>query len=216
MGILYIYVCKNNLMKRASVLLTIVCLFFVSDLFAQIDSVQLKSRKYSQFDFTFQSIPFLSGAIISWADLDLLDYNFEWSVDNIVQINDTLPFFNYRFSAEGIFTVKLIATHIASATDRTNSLLIQVQDTIQIPNVFSPNGDGINDDFLVLSDGITPLEILIYSRTGVLVYKFKAPIINWDGRNSSGQEMNEGVFYYIIKSDNPNIPEKTGFFHLYR
>jgi gliding motility-associated-like protein len=203
-------------MKRATILVSIIFVFSITDLFAQIDSVQLKSRNYTLFNFTFFNLSFYNGDTIKWKDVDLEDYEFEWSVDDVNQVNDTLPVFNYHFTAEGNYKVKLIATHIASSEKGTDSLLIQVQNTILVPNVFSPNGDGINDDFLILSDGITPLEITIYSRTGVLVYKFKAPIINWDGRNSSGQEMSEGVYYYILKSDGPIVPEKTGFFHLYR
>ncbi len=96
------------------------------------------------------------------------------------------------------------------------SRVVPVRDTIIVPNVFSPNGDTHNEQFIVRSNGITPLEISIYSRTGMMVYKTKAPIIIWDGRNSSGTEMSEGIYYYILKSDDPNIPEKTGFLHLYR
>ena len=91
----------------------------------------------------------------------------------------------------------------------------QIIDDIRVPNVFTPNGDGLNDLFIVRANGIVPLEISVFSRTGTLVFNTRSPIIVWDGKSSSGSELSEGTYFYVLKSDDPAIPVKKGFFHLY-
>jgi len=204
-------------MKKANILICFILLISVSDLFAQIDSVQLKPRRdYSLFEYTFFTTSFYNGDTIKYKEVDLSDYSFQWFVNDIEQINDTLPSFHNKFTSEGNYKIKAQILHISSAISAADSIQLPVQDTLLIPNVFSPNGDGINDDFIIMADGITPLEIAIYSRTGVMIYKYKAPVIVWDGRNSSGAEMSAGVYYYILKSDNPTISDRVGFIHLFR
>ncbi len=77
--------------------------------------------------------------------------------------------------------------------------------------------DGINDFFIVKSNGVTVYSIQIFSRSGVLVYKAEAPTLIWDGRNLSGQEMHPGTYYYVIRpASGSGRFEKTGFVLLYR
>lgn len=75
-----------------------------------------------------------------------------------------------------------------------------------IPNVFSPDGDGINDLFFLPGKGD---EILIYDRWGKEVCLCKA----WDGKNSRGAECPAGVYYYLRTSMKENT---VGFVHLVR
>ncbi len=87
------------------------------------------------------------------------------------------------------------------------------EEELLIPNVFSPNGDGINDLFVIegLEEGD---EIAIYNRWGIKVYEFVNINDAWDGRTTSGQKCSTGVYYYFIKRKNN---EKTfkGFIHLF-
>lgn len=85
-------------------------------------------------------------------------------------------------------------------------------DTLDIPNGFSPNGDGINDFFVI--DGISnfPGNVLfIYNRWGNLVYKKREYSNTWDGRsNINGvmfeQELPNGTYYYILDLNNDQKP----------
>jgi len=86
-----------------------------------------------------------------------------------------------------------------------------VCDTLDIPNGYSPNGDGINDTFEI--DGLSnyPGNILyIYNRWGNLIYKQKDYQNDWNGRsNVSGamfdSELTNGTYFYILDL---NIGEK--------
>ncbi|MDW3650722.1 MAG: PKD domain-containing protein [Bacteroidia bacterium] len=74
-----------------------------------------------------------------------------------------------------------------------------------IPNVFSPNGDGINDNFRITYDGREVFTIKVYDRWGRLMFEDEnSPINGWNGKASNGQDASDGVYYYSI-----NIGSKT-------
>jgi gliding motility-associated-like protein len=72
---------------------------------------------------------------------------------------------------------------------------------VDIPNAFTPNGDGINDYFFPrqwLSNGIINFHLQIFNRWGELVYETKnTDGLGWDGR-LNGQEQPSGVYVYRI------------------
>ncbi len=71
----------------------------------------------------------------------------------------------------------------------------------QLPNVFTPNGDGVNDFFRPFPyKYITEVDIKIYNRWGNLVFSSTHPDILWDGKNQdSKQPCSDGVYYYICR-----------------
>ena len=68
-----------------------------------------------------------------------------------------------------------------------------------LPNVFSPNGDNINDLYIPLPYMfVEKIDMKIYNRWGNLVFKTEDPDINWDGTNiESNNKVPDGVYYYI-------------------
>lgn len=78
----------------------------------------------------------------------------------------------------------------------------QKQPVYELPNVFTPNGDGINDVFVpmpsITPDLITKVDMHIFNRWGRFVYETKDIYINWDGRASgSGQPCATGTYFYV-------------------
>ncbi|HXP48581.1 MAG TPA: gliding motility-associated C-terminal domain-containing protein, partial [Bacteroidia bacterium] len=69
-----------------------------------------------------------------------------------------------------------------------------------VPNVFTPNNDGQNDNFLIKAYGYSSYHIEIYDRWGLLEYTSDTPWAPWDGKDMSGVMVSDGVYYYIIKS----------------
>ncbi len=78
---------------------------------------------------------------------------------------------------------------------------------IDAPDTFSPNGDGVNDLFVIpgISDYVGN-EIFIYNRWGGMVYNMKNYDNSWDGRSDNsafGSEiLPQGVYYYVVKLGN--------------
>jgi len=86
-----------------------------------------------------------------------------------------------------------------------------------IPNVFTPNGDGIYDYIEVVTDGTTVYEFSVFTRTGTRIFHSLSPRIFWDGNSSAGIELKEGVYYYVIEDEGDSEPfTSAGFIHLFR
>jgi gliding motility-associated-like protein len=73
------------------------------------------------------------------------------------------------------------------------------QPTLEVPNIFTPNGDGANDLFSAsVSENIESMETTIYDRWGKEVFKTANTKIDWDGKNKNGTEENDGTYFYMI------------------
>jgi gliding motility-associated-like protein len=72
---------------------------------------------------------------------------------------------------------------------------------LTLPNVFTPDGDGINDYWQPFVIGnFDEFEILVYNRWGTMVYTTDDPAFMWDGKNTGGNLVSDGVYYYIAKT----------------
>lgn len=70
--------------------------------------------------------------------------------------------------------------------------------TYQLPNVFTPNGDGKNDLFkpLTCSVFVESVTFVVYNRWGNKIFETNLPSLNWDGKTSDGQELPSGTYFY--------------------
>ena len=108
---------------------------------------------------------------------------------------------SHSYSETGIQTVWLYVENIHGCKD-TASKQIEVLDyfTFYAPNAFTPNGDGINDEFLgkgksIATDGF---KMTIYNRWGERVFESDDISKGWDGTNKSGLKASpEGVYTWI-------------------
>jgi len=92
-----------------------------------------------------------------------------------------------------------------------------VDSELAVPNVFTPNGDGINDFFEVKTDGTTVYEFTVFTRSGNRIYHSLSPRIFWEGKSIGGKELPEGIYYFVIEEVGGSSPvEKAGFMHLFR
>ena len=93
-----------------------------------------------------------------------------------------------------------------------------LQHDIVIPNVFTPNGDGVNDLFTFDNYGYTVETVQIYNRWGMEVTSDHNNVILWNGHNKSGDAVPEGVYYYslLVKDIEGKSSEWTGYVQLNR
>lgn len=87
-----------------------------------------------------------------------------------------------------------------------------------IPNVFTPNGDGMNDVFTIKSVKIASLNCEIYNRWGQKLYYWDGVKGTWDGRTTAGSEVPDGTYYFLLNavSDDGENYFKKGSFSLIR
>lgn len=119
----------------------------------------------------------------------------------------------YKYAKAGDYTVwhKVIDNNLC--VDSV-SRQITIEDIFSAPNVFTPNSDGINDEFIVTTNGVTRFSIDIFSRWGSLVFKREGhQQIIWDGRMPDGSMVTPGTYYFVITVlDTDKVYEpSTGF-----
>lgn len=92
----------------------------------------------------------------------------------------------------------------------TASITIVLQKPINIPNVFSPNGDGINDTWRVENlDTYPACSVRIFNRSGQLIFSSTGYAKPWDG-TYNGKPLPIGTYYYIIDTKSTLFPGKAG------
>jgi len=159
---------------------------------------------------------------VEFTNLSSAASNYSWYLDSIFLTNTTD--YQHLFDTTGTFLLSLISWNNLQQCADTFSLQIIVFDSlaIEIPNVFTPNGDGVNDVFLIKILGAKDLHVQIFNRWGSLIkdhsYQLNEDIatINiWDGTND-GLDFSEGVYFYnIVVNDTNNIKSNySGNFQL--
>ena len=82
--------------------------------------------------------------------------------------------------------------------------------TYSIPNAFTPNGDGINETWLIaVLDNKPEALVQVYDRTGRLLFESQGPYTAWDGRDLEGNPLPMGSYFYLIRV-NPGDRPVTG------
>jgi gliding motility-associated-like protein len=118
----------------------------------------------------------------------------------------------------GIYTVTLIASSGLCSDTATTVIIVEDGLSLEIPNVFTPNGDGSNDLFTIHSTGIKEITLQIFNRWGEAMYEFTGPKASWDGLAPNGTLVPEGTYFYFVNAigfDEKEI-ERKGTLNLFR
>jgi len=144
-----------------------------------------------------------------------IDTFFNYSASGVWYI--PAPF--HLYNEVGNYNVLYTVSFDNGCTD-SNSQTISVtdKDSLHLPNVFTPNGDGLNDNFIIGSNGTDKFSMIVYSRWGNIIYK-SDPVqkIVWDGRTPDGTLVEPGVYYYVVtqESGDKDYQPKKGFVHIF-
>ncbi|MFZ9455299.1 MAG: gliding motility-associated C-terminal domain-containing protein, partial [Bacteroidia bacterium] len=69
---------------------------------------------------------------------------------------------------------------------------------VYVPDVFTPNGDGLNDVFKPLVNGVRLYKIFVYNRSGKLIFSSRDETDFWDG-TLNGNELEQGIYQWIME-----------------
>jgi gliding motility-associated-like protein len=144
---------------------------------------------------------------------------------------ENAPVYEYEWC--GKYRVKLVTVHVNPTTGNCYDTLymkepINVEESlVEVPNVFTPNGDTKNDEFVVKTKSLLSMSVHIYNRWGGLVHSWSYSNIRsrdytyeksvWDGKIGS-RMASPGVYFYVIKAvgRDGHKQTKNGFVHLFR
>ena len=142
----------------------------------------------------------------SWASEKEWDFGDKSPAELIIE-EDTV---SHKYLEKGTYSAILTVTDDKGCFD-TDTILIEVlvepSKLENVPNVFTPNGDGINDFFKFSEEnlkGMKEFHMTIYNRWGQKVYETyntEAEEISWDGKNKLGFTVSPGVYYYVITAE---------------
>lgn len=148
------------------------------------------------------------GDVISFIlDNEISPLNITWYFGDGDSSNLLSP--QHTFIDTGIYQVIVIADYGCDIDTIIQYVSITDFDaSINVPSIFSPNADGMNDAFSVFYSGIKELsDFKIYNRWGVVIFQTKDLTISWDGYYQNRLQEN-GVYIYEISAvtfDNKNI-----------
>lgn len=106
------------------------------------------------------------------------------------------PTFDY--TQGGTYQVILTATNGHCSDTAMRTIIVDQPITVTVPNIFSPNGDNINEVFEVITSGVTELSCDIFNRWGQKVHTISSVTGVWDGKLDNGHNATEGTYYYML------------------
>jgi gliding motility-associated-like protein len=111
----------------------------------------------------------------------------------------------HLFSTTGTYNIRSIVNFTCGVDTIYKTISIVNCDSIKedcqlfVPNAFTPNGDGANDNFHPLTIcKFEQYEFFIFNRWGGLVFKTSNQTDNWDG-SENGVDCSSDVYVYLIK-----------------
>lgn len=159
---------------------------------------------------------FKASAIRGFAPLQVDFTNLSRSSSNILNFNSTWNFGNGTYSVTesstlspkvkyvnpGSYTVQLYAQRGTCIESKQLLISVEQPSELQIPNIFTPNNDGVNDVFIVPHTGIKSITLSITNRWGIQVFYANSDSVNqivWDGTRH-GEPVPDGVYFITLKA----------------
>lgn len=188
--------------------------------------------------FTNTSLNFDSTYWYFYKEMDLIKREIEKldegeSVDSVDFVL-TIPQPNYEYEWSGKYAVRLKTVKVNSTGNcystyyMPRGTYIEVDTSfVDVPNAFSPNGDNVNEVFVIKTTSLKTINVQVLNRWGGVVHSYKSGNIRsnettyqhavWDGRVGN-RIASPGVYYYVITAEGRDERKlkKHGFFHLLR
>lgn len=121
--------------------------------------------------------------------------DFFWNFGDGETSTSDAPAHEYQYA--GTYNVELGVIDQFDCEYRFNLVVVVTKDAgFQIPSGFTPNGDGINDEFFLVPRLVRQFSIQIFNRWGKLVFESSDPNFRWNGLGMDGQSQPEGVYTY--------------------
>ena len=158
-------------------------------------------------------------------NLSLNGDSYWWDFGNgeTLNINNTSSQ-TITYEGEGPLDITICVASIQTGCQDTACIVVTILEFIPPPNlepsnVFSPNGDGVNDVWqFVFLENVAEVDLTIVNRWGNIIFEQKAAMPAWNGKLANGNDANEGVYFYRYKAlgFDGSVLEGHGYVHLIR
>ncbi|HRG00347.1 MAG TPA: gliding motility-associated C-terminal domain-containing protein [Bacteroidia bacterium] len=125
--------------------------------------------------------------------------SYDWNLGNGMTYTTTNA--STVYNTQGNYLVILTATDGFCVDTAARIIKVDLVSFFTVPNVFTPNGDGKNDVFTFNAINMGDITLTVFDRWGLKMFETTASgNIKWDGKNKSGNTVNDGTYFYIIKA----------------
>ncbi|MGY8955420.1 MAG: T9SS type B sorting domain-containing protein, partial [Flavobacteriales bacterium] len=151
-------------------------------------------------DFSIDENLILEGSRVEVTNLSTGANNFSWNFgDNSTNFDEFE--LTYKYRDQGHFTIELIASNNNLSVDCNDTTWLDIDvEGYDVNNVFSPNNDGVNDEYHFSDEMLVELKVTIYNRWGQQVYGFNDVNGSWNGNGFNGELVPEGVYFFIMEA----------------
>ena len=196
-----------NIQGNYSVSLTVVSDSGCSATYTNTNMITLNPLPEAKFSIPL-SLESL-GTSVAFTDNSIGASSWNWDFgDMIDSANNSSSTVNpdHTYSEAGAYCVTLTVSNNAGCIDTSQQcLVIKPKFTFYIPNSFSPNGDGFNDDFYCKSEYCNQFEMIIYDRWGHVIFSSKDINEHWNGRVYKGSTIaKQDVYVYVVMVTDKN------------
>ena len=116
----------------------------------------------------------------------------------------------YTFTDKGNYRAVVAISNSHCQLDSVEFTISISESMVVVPNVFTPNGDGTNDEFRVVYRSLKEFHCWVYNRWGHLVYEWSDPAKGWDG-TIGGRPAAEGAYFYVIRALGTDADENAKY-----
>jgi PKD repeat protein len=156
-------------------------------------------------DFSFETHNDNGVPTINFINLTDNAEKWGWNLGDGKNSNDKQP--SHVYTRKGSYPVTLEVTNENGCKDSKEHLVVINEDfNLYAPNTFSPDGDGLNDDFIPKALQVMDVNftMTIYDQRGARVYQTSRVDSPWDGRNSvTGALAQTGAYVWVVTISNP-------------
>jgi gliding motility-associated-like protein len=159
-----------------------------------------------------ESITFIDGSTYNSSPI----VNWLWQIGTDTTISNSTNSNVYQgIYSTGYQNTSLIVTDQDGCKSKY-SIPIFINADFDMPNVFTPNGDNSNDQFVIFEDIFNSFDVIIQNRWGNTVWKKtnQTGVLIWDGTDNGNEKCHDGVYFYQIEgvlNDNITTFKKSGF-----
>jgi gliding motility-associated-like protein len=140
----------------------------------------------------------IPGAMVQFTDSSANAISWFWDFGDGSISTQANPMHEYSAPGEYFVTLRVTDANGCVSTLSDGPFVVFSPDLL-VPNVFTPNGDGVNESFMVRYTGSEDFFLEVFDRWGRSYFIGDSPAEGWPGLDSNGNAVPEGVYYYSLR-----------------
>jgi len=131
------------------------------------------------------------------------EWIFKWSLDvetGTSRVYEKSPLYTFQQPGNYVLMLTVVNERSGCSSEAEGKSIQVMESSVAFPNVFTPNGDGVNDEFRPAFRSIKKYNIVIYNRWGKKVYESSDLSTGWDGKIGN-RDAAAGVYFYVCEAE---------------